>query len=67
MLIDCETCCVRDVGCGDCVVPVFLGNSGKSLDLDEAEHVAVGVLAQHGLVPPLRLVPETAVTHRNIA
>jgi hypothetical protein len=25
------------------------------------------VLAQHGLVPPLRLVPEPVVTHRNIA
>ncbi|HEY3630001.1 MAG TPA: hypothetical protein VGL21_03840 [Jatrophihabitantaceae bacterium] len=67
MLIDCETCTVREVACGDCVVTVMLGNPGNSMDLDEAEHVAVGVLAQHGLVPPLRLVPETAVTHRNIA
>jgi hypothetical protein len=67
VLIDCDTCHVREVACGDCVVTTLLGNPGGSVDLDEAEHVAVGVLAQHGLVPPLRLVPETTVTHRNIA
>jgi len=67
VLIDCETCHVRGVACGDCVVTVLLGNPGDSVDLDEAEHVAVGVLAKHGLVPPLRLVPEAVVTHRNIA
>jgi hypothetical protein len=67
VLIDCETCHVREVACGDCVVTVFLGNPGSSVDLDEAEQVAVGVLAQQGLIPPLRLVPEVAVTHRNIA
>jgi len=67
VLIDCETCHVREVACGDCVIPVLLGNSGGLVEFDEAEHVAVAVLAQQGLIPPLRLVPETTVTHRNIA
>jgi hypothetical protein len=67
VLIDCETCTVREVACADCVVTALLGNPGSSVDLDEVEHVAVGVLAQHGLVPPLRLVSEGAITHRNIA
>jgi hypothetical protein len=45
----------------------LLGKSDGSVDLDEAEHVAVRVLAEHGLVPPLRLVYGANVTHRSIA
>jgi hypothetical protein len=67
MLIDCDACKVRDVACNDCVVSVLLGKSDDSVDLDEVEHQAVGVLAEHGLVPPLRLVPVAAITRRNIA
>ena len=67
MLIDCESCCVRDLACGDCVVTVLLGKSEVLVDFDEAEHQAVGALADLGLIPPLRLIPTTEVTHRNIA
>ena len=67
MLIDCETCRVRDLACGDCVVTVLLGKSDASVEFDEAEHQAVGALADLGLIPPLRLIPTTKVTHRNIA
>jgi hypothetical protein len=67
VLIDCDACRVRDVACADCVITVLLGTSNGSVDFDEAEHVAVGVLAEHGLVPPLRLVPGANVTHRSIA
>ncbi len=67
MLIDCAACRVREVACGDCVVTVLLDKSQASVDFDEAEHVAVRVLAAQGLVPPLRLVPEADVTHREIA
>lgn len=67
MIIDCETCCVRDVACRDCVVTVLLGTSGTSVDFDEDEHRAVGALADQGLVPPLRLVPRIAITQRGIA
>lgn len=58
MLIDCDTCEVRDIACSDCVVSVLLGMPAPEapVELDEAERTAIGVLAQSGLVPPLRLV-----------
>ena len=54
MFIDCETCVVRDLACGDCVVSALLG--GPPGEIDEGEAFALGVLAGSGLVPPLRLV-----------
>jgi hypothetical protein len=44
-----------------------LSKSDAFVDLDDAEHQAVGALAEQGLVPPLRLVPVATITHRNIA
>ncbi len=61
MLIDCDTCQVRGAACGDCVVTVLLGLPAELgsdfLELDEVEQAAVNVLAEGGLIPPLRLVP----------
>lgn len=58
MLIDCDTCEVRGIACSDCVVSVLLGMPAPSapVELDDAERTAIGVLADSGLVPPLRLV-----------
>ncbi|PVZ08957.1 hypothetical protein [Actinomycetospora cinnamomea] len=73
MLIDCDTCAVRDVACHDCVVGVLLGTptvpaasaAGPSdaapggplpLDFGPVEQRALEVLADHGLIPRLRLV-----------
>jgi hypothetical protein len=59
MLIDCDSCAVRGRACGDCVVTVLLGpesGSASPVDLDGAERAAIEVLAESGLVPPLRLV-----------
>ena len=67
MLIDCDSCRVRDLACRDCVVPVLLGGPGgaelpeRAVELDGAEQAAIAVLARSGLVPPLRLVPERVV------
>lgn len=59
MLIDCETCSVREIACSDCVVSVLLGAPGEGgSTLDSAERAAIGVLARSGLVPPLQLVSE---------
>ena len=58
MLIDCETCAVRDIACDDCVVGVLLAGPGSDETLSTAERAAIGVLARSGLVPPLRLVPK---------
>ncbi len=48
--INCATCPVRDVACGDCLVSVLLGPP----ELDRAAAAAIVVLADRGLVPPLR-------------
>lgn len=61
MIIDCESCEVRDVACADCVVTVLLGLPGGVVEVDDAEQAALGALAESGLVPPLRLMlPDAA-------
>lgn len=69
MIVDCSDCKVRDIACEDCVVTVLLGPpgaagsvdvgvgpGGSKIDIDQAELGAIGVLAESGLVPRLRLV-----------
>ncbi|HSE55011.1 MAG TPA: hypothetical protein VLA97_03450 [Nocardioidaceae bacterium] len=53
--IDCDTCAVRDLACGDCVVTVLLGPP-PTTGFDDDEQRALEVLAGSGLVPPLRMV-----------
>lgn len=53
--IDCDTCVVRGLACHDCVVTVLLGPPPE-LTIDEEERRTLGVLADSGLVPPLRMV-----------
>jgi hypothetical protein len=64
VLIDCDTCAVRDLRCGDCVVTVLLGPPGQEHEhrparheVDAGERAALDVLADSGLVPRLQLVP----------
>jgi hypothetical protein len=57
VLIDCDSCTVRPHACSGCVVSVLLGPPGDAV-LDADEVGAVGVLAEAGLVPPLRLLTE---------
>jgi hypothetical protein len=54
--IDCDSCEVRGLACGDCVVTFLLGSAPEGVHLDEEERAALDVLASSGLVPPLRLV-----------
>jgi hypothetical protein len=54
MIIDCGRCETRGNGCRDCVITV-LGPPNVAGYLGEAEVRALGVLADAGLVPPLRL------------
>jgi hypothetical protein len=63
MIIDCDSCVVRGAACADCVVTVLLGappvaaaDGADGVDLDGAERAAIAVLAESGLVPPLRLL-----------
>ncbi len=57
VLIDCDSCAVRDLQCGDCVVTVLLGGPPGAVEVDDQERRALDVLAESGLVPRLRLVP----------
>jgi hypothetical protein len=65
MLIDCDRCEVRGVACSDCVVSVLLGTPEQGAELDRAEQEAIDVLAEAGLVPPLRLVVGSAPPDQN--
>ena len=55
MIIDCGSCQVAGLACQDCVVSVLLGVPEVPSVADE--HMgALSVLAESGLVPPLRLI-----------
>ena len=62
MIVDCDGCVVRGSGCADCVVSVLLGGPPDVLEFDADEQRALAVLSAGGLIPPLRLVPVTAVS-----
>ncbi len=53
MVIDCDSCVMRERACGDCVVTLLLGPVHGSI---EQHRDTIDVLANSGLVPPLRLV-----------
>ena len=59
MIVDCDTCVARGPACGDCVVTFLLGPPGwwATEGVPGEEVAALAVLADSGLVPPLRLVP----------
>jgi hypothetical protein len=56
VIIDCDRCAIRGVGCSDCVISVLL-DAPPTVELAEPELRAIGALADAGLVPRLRLVP----------
>jgi hypothetical protein len=72
MIIDCDTCQVRGIACGDCVIGVLMGAPEPAADgddqpsgapimqFDAPERRALAVLADQGLVPRLRLVAPDA-------
>ncbi|MBU6347943.1 MAG: hypothetical protein KGQ38_04955 [Actinomycetales bacterium] len=64
MLIDCQTCVVRDLECGDCVVTALLGPMPTSLD---QELPVLKVLADAGLTKPLRLIKGEGQSGTNAA
>ncbi|NDB18329.1 MAG: hypothetical protein EB027_03565 [Actinobacteria bacterium] len=55
MLINCDTCVAPKSACADCVVTALLGPA-RPEQLQAAEVAALEVLADAGLVRPLRLV-----------
>ena len=56
MIIDCNTCDMRETSaCSDCVVSVLVGDNGI-LELAEAEQRAIDSMSRVGLVSPIRLI-----------
>ena len=71
MIVECRTCPVRELQCGDCMVPVLLDLTAPSLRVDLAldpdERAVVTRLVQAGLVDletasRARASPEPAAT-----
>jgi len=55
MMIDCQTCTMRDISCGDCVVSVLLNiTAAPASEISNSQISALSVLSDKGLVPPLR-------------
>jgi len=58
MLIDCDQCAMQaTAACGDCVVTHLFRLEEGPVRIDDTEVAALEALADHGLVPILRLVP----------
>ncbi|MEY3133750.1 MAG: hypothetical protein RIT49_408 [Actinomycetota bacterium] len=57
MIINCDSCIMRNIACNDCVVSVLLNIKplpGKNAEFSDQDEVALNHLATAGLVPPLR-------------
>lgn len=57
MIINCDSCIMRNIACNDCVVSVLLNIKplpGKNAEFSTQDEVAIGHLSQAGLIPPLR-------------
>jgi hypothetical protein len=65
MLIDCDTCEMRDIECADCVVTALLGAPAPRREIGDAERQALRVLADAQLIPPLRLRPRRPSRRRD--
>jgi hypothetical protein len=65
LVIDCDSCQMRDITCGDCVISFLIGPPqprSSQVTLEESEAQAIAALAGGGLVPPLRVVPPPVTT-----
>lgn len=54
-IIECRSCVVRGPECHECVVSVLLGPPERTT-FEPEEQAALKVLADSGMIPPLRLV-----------
>jgi len=59
MVIDCDRCEARGLACGNCAASVIVEDVEEP-ELGPAELRALTVLANAGLIPPLRYTPRMA-------
>ena len=64
MILDCNSCVMKDKACHDCVVTALLGPVEGSIT--EQANV-LNVLSNAGLVAPLRLVVDSSSTQERSA
>ncbi len=64
MILDCNSCVMKDKACHDCVVTALLGPVEGSIT--EQANV-LNVLSNAGLVAPLRLVVDSSSTQEHSA
>jgi hypothetical protein len=57
MTIECDRCEARGLHCGNCAVTAIIG---EEPDIGPAELRALRVLANAGMIPPLRYTPRMA-------
>jgi len=55
--VSCDHCSARGEGCSDCIMSVLLGPTMGRAEFEEPEQRALVLLAEAGLVPPLRMEP----------
>ncbi|MDP1711529.1 MAG: hypothetical protein Q8K86_03610 [Candidatus Nanopelagicaceae bacterium] len=57
MLINCDTCIMRDIACSDCVVSTLLTTPGVDLpEVSQATAEAIELLSSRGIVRPMRFL-----------
>jgi hypothetical protein len=55
MIIDCDTCTMRDISCQDCVISsLLLLPASESVEVSDRTVEALGLLSSRGIVAPLR-------------
>ncbi len=59
LIVDCDRCSARPRACADCAISALLGvpDSDSPPALSGEEQRVLGLFADSGLIPPLRLVP----------
>lgn len=65
MIIDCDTCTVREIACKDCVVSVLIGAPDQAPALDGEAGRVIDLLASRGMVPPLRFTESEGNSHHS--
>jgi hypothetical protein len=59
MIITCDTCAVRDIGCNDCVLTFLLTkpekpDSAQTCEIPDSTAEAIDLLSSRGIIRPLR-------------
>lgn len=55
MIITCDSCAVRDIGCNDCVLTFLLSTpKSETCEIPDTTAEVIDLLSSRGLVRPLR-------------